>query len=184
MEGDQRSVLDHLEEEDQMVFWAEGFRYQFKHAVNRTMLTGASRLAILTAPPSSRELRDALDQVLPKEVFLFSLESPSDSVKDFLADVQKFIRVKLQGREVMISLSSMAAMLGQTIEVAFKGLQWYQLRGQLEVSRINDQVRIKRIKANISPDIEAFTIDLMNLLKETAAFRNYYLRADPAVLLG
>jgi hypothetical protein len=176
--------LDHLQVDGQTIFWAEGFGYQFKQAVNRTMLTSASKLAILTAPPSSNELHDALDRVSPKEVYLFSLVPPPDSVKEFLADVQKFIQADLNNGEARISLFSMAAALGQTIEIAYKGLVWYQLRGQLEVFRSGDRVKIIRVDNKISSDIEAFSIDLRNSLRETAAFRNYYRRADPTLLLG
>ncbi len=184
MDCDPLPILDTLQDDGQAIFWAEGFRYQFKQAVNRTMLTSASKLAILTAPPSSHELRDALERVSPKEVYLFSMEPPSDLLKEFLADVQKFVRVELNGGETVISLFSMAAVLGQTIEIAYKGMKWYQLRGQLEISQFGDQVKITRVNNKISSEIETFSIELMNSLREIAAFRNYYRRADPTLLLS
>lgn len=184
MDYDPLSILDPLQNDGQTIFWAEGFSYQFKQAVNRTMLTHTSKLAILTAPPSFRELRDALEYVSPKEVYLFSMEPPSDLLKEFLADVQKVVRVELNGGEAVISLFSMAAVLGQTNAIAYKGLKWYQLRGQLEISQSGDQVKITRVNNKISSEIETFSIELMNSLREIAAFRNYYRRADPTLLLS
>jgi hypothetical protein len=181
---DAHLLLDRMKEHPDLSIWGEGTFGLPPYSATRTELKPARKLAILTPPPSPSVLFDGLDKVSPVEVYLFSLASPDDSVKGFLAEVLNFIKKTIQNGVGEISLSIMAGVLGQTNVITWMGLQWFQLRGELGLERKNDHILISRIHSNVSPEIKDFTKDLQIQLGETAAFRNYYLRADPLILLS
>ncbi len=177
------SSLEQLIKDPEIIVWAEGSRYPYKQAVSRETLKPSRKLAVLIPPPSMDVLKQALESVSPSEVFLFSMPSAKDSLEDFLAELAQLIKKDLEGGHTAFSLLHLGGYLGHTTETVLAGLRWWQLRGDLEISMDGDQVKVSRAKSLPTSEIHSHTLLLEGLLKETAAFRSYYRRADPAVLL-
>jgi hypothetical protein len=129
-------------------------------------------------------LQQALELVSPSEVILFSLPLVNDSLKGFLTEIAQQIKKSQGAEQTAFSLLHLAGILGHTVETVLAGLRWWQLRGDLVFSINGDQVTIIRSNSQPSLEIHSHTLLLQDLLKESAAFRSYYRRADPSVLLG
>lgn len=175
--------LKQLISDPEMIIWAEGVKNIQQQVVSREALKPSKKLAILNPPPSMAVLQKALKLVSPSEVNLFSMPIGDDSLKGFLAEIAQRIKEALESGQDELSLTRLAGILSHTTETVLAGLRWWQLRGDLEFSTNGDQVTVSRTKSQISPEIHRHTMRLQDLLKETAAFRSYYRRADPAVFL-
>jgi hypothetical protein len=177
------AVLEQWTGEPVTLIWAEGPNVSHIPAVTRFALKPSNRLVILTPPPSMAVLNQALKLVSPVEVILFSMQPADDSLQGFLKEIARQTRNGLANGQTEFSILHFAGDLGQTTETILAGWEWWRLRGELEYSINDDRVSISRASSHPSPKIQSHTMHLQNLLKETAAFRSYYRRADPAVLL-
>ena len=180
---DASSYLKKLIKDPEMIIWAEGSKNPYEQSVSRGELKPSRKLTILTSPPSMDVLKRALELVTPSEVFLFSMPAADDSLKGFLAGLAHQIKKDLEGGQTALSLLHLGGYLGHTKETVMAGLRWWQLHGDLDYSLEGEQVTVSRINSQPSPEINTHTSLLEDLLKETTAFRNYFRRADPAVLL-
>lgn len=178
------TLLKHFGHDPQTIIWAEGIGDSEFGAVNREALKSSNRLVILTPPPSIEVLNQGLKKVSPKEVVLLFLPSADDSLQGFLAGIAQLIKKELVNGRTEFSVLHLAGVLGQTVETVLAGLKWWQMRGALDISIKNDQATIMRTDSKPSPSIHSHTLVLEDHLKETSAFRSYYRRADPVVLLG
>ncbi|MBM3137098.1 MAG: single-stranded-DNA-specific exonuclease RecJ [Chloroflexi bacterium] len=181
-ESNLTGILDHYASVQEALIWAEGSRVSHIQALTREKLQPSHKLVILTPPPSMTVMIQALKLVSPAEVILCAMNSVDDSLQGFLSDIAQIVKKEMANGQTGISLLHLAGVLGQTIETVHAGLKWWQLRGELEFSKTDDLVSIKSSKSKPSPGIQPHTLDLQELLKETAAFRSYYRRADSAVL--
>jgi single-stranded-DNA-specific exonuclease len=175
--------LEQLIKDPEMIIWAEGSKNPYERAVSREALKPSRKFAILTPPPSLDVLMQALESVSPSEVFTFSMPSADDSPKGFLEELSQFVKKGLRDKQTVVSLLHFGGYLGHTTETVLAGLRWWQLRGDLEFTLDGDRVTVSRKNSQPSHEIHTHTLLLEGLLKETAAFRSYYRRADPAVLL-
>jgi single-stranded-DNA-specific exonuclease len=184
LDSENGTYLKQLIIDSEMIVWAEGARDKQQQAVSRESLKPSRKLAILTPPPSMAVLQQALELVSPSEVILFSLPLVNDSLKGFLTEIAQQIKKSQGAEQTAFSLLHLAGILGHTVETVLAGLRWWQLRGDLVFSINGDQVTIIRSNSQPSLEIHSHTLLLQDLLKESAAFRSYYRRADPSVLLG
>ncbi|MBN8581311.1 MAG: single-stranded-DNA-specific exonuclease RecJ [Anaerolineae bacterium] len=156
----------------QTLIWAEGANKAKGKA--RFELTPADELAIYTTPPSPVELRQVLETVKPKTVYLFAVSPAEEKPEDFLnrlAGLCKFALNKKDGKTSIHELA--AAMASREITIAL-GLEWLAASGQLTVSIEEDIVLLSKEMQEKNPYLQAeLFIALQGILNETIAYRKY-----------
>ena len=157
----------------QTLIWAEGA--DKARGKSRFELMRADEFAIYTSPPSSAELRKALEVVKPKTIYVFAVPPVEEKPEDFLnrlAGLCKFALNKKSGKTTLHELA--AAMAAREIAVQL-GLEWLAASGQLSVTIEDDTVTLsKEIQAK-NPYLQAeLFIALRGVLNETSAYRKYF----------
>ena len=181
---DPRSALDLLLKEKDLVIWSEGGQAPDMAAVDRYHLRIAGTLVVWTIPPGRRELQQAIQAVIPRRVALFNVHSVNDQPGEFLKRLAGMVRFSLKYRQGAVTVSELAALLGQREATVQRGLDWLAARGFVHTISTNDQPI--QIAEGGQPDhnsASALDEEIRYLLQETAAFRSYYLRANPVAIV-
>lgn len=145
----------------------------------------ADVLVIWNPPPGRAELIQALQQVMPSTVALFSGPAGKDDPQSFLMTLSGMVRHALRTKSGEISISKLAGILNQREAVVQSGIHWLIARGFVHSTESNGDTVVlaeggtaqMQTAAELEKRIQA-------MLEETAAFRAYYLRADPDELLS
>lgn len=157
--------------------WAEGADKE--KGVSRFGLHPADEFAIYTTPPSPAELRNALDLVRPKIVYVFAVPPAEGKPEDFLnrlAGLCKFALNRRGGKATLPELIAATAARKAAVEI---GLQWLAAGGQLSVEIEEEQVRLSTEKREKNPYLQAeLFIALRGILNEMAAYRKYFAAAE------
>jgi single-stranded-DNA-specific exonuclease len=193
--GGRPQVIDHRQCEDdrersrllmelraqkgaELMLWAEAEARAYLAGRDRYELMPAEALVLWTAPPGPAELRAALKQVSPQEIYLFCVPPGLDEPETFLKRLGGLIKRALDSGEENVRLSTLAAATAQrevTIEV---GLQWLVARGLVTVRRQNDDLCIKPGQQATNETTLQLAARLRSLLEETAAYRAFLRRVD------
>ena len=180
-----------------VLVWAEGS--DKTKGKPRHELHPADEFAIYTTPPSSAELRKALETVKPKTVYVFAvppLESPSTLQQDQgdaslktiteeflnrLAGLCKYTLNNYDGRTTTEKLAAATATRDSAIQI---GLEWLDAGGQLSVNAEEDQVTLSAEQREKNPYLQAeLFVALKDILHETSAYRKYFAAADLKTLI-
>ena len=165
--------------------WFEGLEKPIGFKVcDRTQLQKKENLVILSAPHSYAVLNEVIENSMPKMVYFCNLQNDQDDVKTFLSGLGGFIKHHLKKPYAEISLNALSIQLGQTEETIFNGLSWFKEQGNISfLCDSHGKISIgKGISKNL---IERSKVEnnLIKSLKETSAFRKYYRRVNPILLL-
>ena len=144
----------------------------------------AEELVIWSIPPSPDVLRQALERVSPRKVYLFGHNPELDQPRIFLnhlAGLAKYAIVKYSGK---ISIDELAAASAHCEGTVHKGLAWLAAQGLISIREEPDGSLLlmkgshpdKELSENLLKEIQA-------LLQESAAYRSHYLSADMETLL-
>jgi single-stranded-DNA-specific exonuclease len=180
-----RSLDKIINRSDNIQIWFEGLKKPRSiETKDRSQLQKKEELIILTAPPSYKTLNELLETAQPKKVYFFGLRLNPDEMNSFLTNLGGLIKHCLNNKITSISLNSFAAQLCHTEEIIVLGLSWFNANGNISTSydlRGNVNINI----ASNPPKTKLSIIEqkINNSLKETSAFRSYYLRVDPENLL-
>ena len=172
-------------EKSESVIWREGSINGDPKGLPRAHLVPAEILVIWNPPPGRFELEQALDQVHPEVVALFAIQAASDDPQIFLTQLGGLVRHALRTRAGEISIVQFSGLLNQREEAIQLGIRWLIARGFVRSIEMDDQ-SVVLAEAGV-PDMEiAGELEkaIRNTLEETAAFRSFYLRADPSGFLG
>lgn len=158
--------------------WAEALTDPPPGSRNRAELKNNTRLVIFTPPPGQAELRAALEQVQPEEIYLFAAGEPVDQPPEFLTRLAGLVKYTLGRRSGRVPLEKLAAALGHQPATVLAGLDWMAAAGQLRWRW--DDKEILELEPSHSPagDKKAAETRLQRLLQETRAYRGYYRQAD------
>ncbi|MHB0965365.1 MAG: single-stranded-DNA-specific exonuclease RecJ [Bellilinea sp.] len=166
------------------VIWREGSANDEPKGLPRAHLVPAKILVIWNPPPGRSELKQAVDQVQPAVVALFAVQAASDDPQIFLTQMGGLVRHALRTRAGEIAIGQFAGLLNQREDTVRLGIRWLIARGFVRSIEMDDQ-SVVLAEAGV-PDM-ATASDLEKAiriaLEETAAFRSFYLRADPSGLL-
>ena len=181
-------ILESLASQPDVCFWSEGLsKIEGFPTKNRLELDKSSILAILTPPPSFTVLQDGLKRILPEKVILLRLSLPDDSLEGFLNQLSGLAKYALSHYDGKANLKKLAAVLGQTDELIKLGLEWWSCHGDITFNLLDDgNCQIGKAAAGVHMDdqaLESLSRSIQNLLNENAAFRSFYTRSDPAMLL-
>lgn len=183
---DYRSQPDKLNElpSDTLV-WAEGA--DKAKGRSRFDLSRAGEFAIWTTPPSHAEVREALELVKPRQVYLFGVSPNSEQAGEFLsrlAGMAKFIINQRDGRTSIPELAAATAHRTSTVEL---GLEWLAAGGHISLHRDAEPDGLRLAggngRSNQFLQKELF-LAVRGVLEETAAYRAHFARAAAESLLG
>lgn len=155
------------------LIWAEG--PDRATGVNRLELAPAKELSIYTTPPSSIELRKALDIVQPEVVYFFGISPAEQSPEEFLMYLAGLCKFVLNQRHGKTTISELAAASSARESAIQLGLEWLAAGGQLTVTLEENEVQLSKETQEKNPylQMELF-IALRGVLSETSAYRKYF----------
>jgi single-stranded-DNA-specific exonuclease len=187
---DQRSItqmtptlLEQWTQPDFLI-WREGKALSQFTGVARSQLAPAHTLVIATIPPGPTELTDVLDFCRPSQVILLGLDPGTDQMDEFLKFLIGLVRYRLKNNQPTIDLRELAAACGQREVTVQKGLEWLKENGTLRYDKVDStNYLIAEDGTKDTNRLKVVDAELRQLLKETAAYRAYYLRADASQLL-
>ncbi len=179
------AALQLLQQEKDLVIWSEGEQAPGKTGVDRFHLQIAGTLVVWSIPPGRQELQEAIRTVIPRRVALFSVNPGSDQPAEFLKRLAGLVRFSLKNRQGTVTVSELAAALCQREAAVQRGLDWLASRGFVHPITVGN-LTIRLVEGGQSDPNRASALDdaIRFLLQETAAFRTYYLRADPKALVN
>ena len=166
------------------VIWAEGGDWKGKDFLNRTQLSSAHRLVILTPPASKTILLNALELVKPKEVWLGGIDPEMDNFIEFMNRFWKLINTVIHTKNGVLEIEKLAALTSQTSTAIILAAQFLAAQGHIAIEdSTSGQLKIGKGGLKDQEKEKIFIKDLVTVLKESAAFRRFYLSAKTEKLL-
>ena len=157
--------------------WAEVDRID--GAVNRLGLRASETLIVWSAPPSPEVWAAALATVTPERLILFGARGGAESLAGFLERLAGLVKYSVSQRDGVVGLEALAAACGQAERAAQAGLQLLRALGKLDY-RVSESglYHLRRADAGPGEDLERRRRRLEMLLRESRAYRNYWLTMD------
>ena len=173
------NILKRIAHDTRTQLWMEGPKLSEPfHGKTRLELSRSDSLAILFSPSDHQSIKNVLDHVRPKKLFLFNISSPSDKLDIFLKALGGMVKNCINQKQGSGKILKFAARLGQREETIRAGLNWLEARGEIEIILKGVDFNLLIGDGIIEKDIENKTTILKELLNETSAYRSYYLRMD------
>ena len=102
-----------------------------------------------------------------------------DQMEGFLKQLAGLVKYALREKKGQVHISALAASTAQPEATARKGLAWLQRRGFIQIlTEQNGEVLLAEGQQNKRHDLGEIAAQLEALLKETAAYRAHFGRAD------
>lgn len=162
--------------------WAEGA--DKTQGRNRFELQPADELAIYTAPPSSADLRTALEAVKPTKVYLFGVAPEPEKPDAFLARMTGFAKYVINQKDGNVTIAELAVVTGQREGAIRLGLEWLAAGGHVSIQREDGSVRLSKGKGDSNQYLQReLYVAVKGILQETAAYRAHFQRADAKSLM-
>ena len=116
---------------------------------------------IYSAPPSSQDLRLALESVKPAKVYLFAVSPQQEKTDAFLSRLAGLAKFVINQREGKATIQELAGVTGQREKAVQIGLEWLAAGGHISIESQNGicsdcprekgrQIRICR-RSSLSP---------------------------------
>ncbi|MCZ6529695.1 MAG: single-stranded-DNA-specific exonuclease RecJ [Chloroflexi bacterium] len=158
--------------------WSESSEADELAVHSRWDLTPTAGLAIWTIPPGSVELRAALRKAKPDTVYLFEDEQDKRSVTAFAERLIGLAKFAINQRGGRFNVPRAAAALGHREVTVEAGLEWLEHQGHIVVEQREGEVWTVSTAEEVSGERGPPTSTLQELLRETAAFRDYWRSAS------
>lgn len=181
---DYRQQPDKLESlQLEMLVWAEGA--DKTKGKNRFELQPADELAIYSAPPSSADLRAALEKVKPTRVYLFGVSPEPEKADAFLARMAGLAKYVINQKGGNVSVAELAVVTGQREGAIRLGLEWLAAGGHISIQRDDGAVHLSpgNHESNQYLQRELY-LAVKGILEETAAYREHFQRAEAESLIN
>jgi single-stranded-DNA-specific exonuclease len=177
------SLLKKLQEQAPSIqIWAEGA--DKSKGRSRFDLHQADEFAIYTTPPSPVELRQALEIVKPKVVYIFAIPPAEEKPEDHLNRLAGLCKYAINNYGGNITLEKLVTAMASRETAVRIGLEWLAAGGQLLASIEENIVSLSTVKREKNPYLQAeLFIALKGILNETSAYRKYFSKADTASLI-
>ena len=203
-----------LEDQPHALIWAEAealsaIRKRFPQAklADRYQAEEAPVLIIWTPPCCRSDLLQVLSAVQPAEVHLFNIAPESVQLEPFLQRLAGLVKYALRTQQGRVNLPQLAAATAQSMLTVRLGLDWLMAKGYLSIvedegeelviaskreeksgaaglTRFEEQVSQVAFIEELQPSAHSLSLQISALLKEAAAFRAYYGRADLSKSIG
>jgi single-stranded-DNA-specific exonuclease len=182
---DYRLQVEKLESlQVEMLIWAEGA--DKAKGKSRFELHPADEFAVYTTPPSSAELRTALEIVKPKKVFLFGVSPASEKADAFLSRLAGFTKYVINQKSGRVTVGELAVATGQREGAIRLGLEWLTAGGHISIQRDASQEAVLLSFGNgelIQYLQRELYLAVKGILEETEAYRAHFQRADAESLM-
>jgi single-stranded-DNA-specific exonuclease len=184
-EENKEKTLEEFRLQHSTVVWVESEDKKLLGGLDRNNLPECETLVIWSSPPSLEVLRTALAQTKPQKIVLFAVSPSNDEMNTFLqrlAGLVKFVLNKKGGRTTYAELATACA---QGEKVTRLGVEWLVKRRQVAVEDdSNGELWITRAEGvGSDQEAEQLLLQIQQLLKETAAYRNHFAKADKETLI-
>jgi single-stranded-DNA-specific exonuclease len=199
LESDQKSIdvidfrkeinplvkINHILKNDKVTVWGEALQQPVTLWHDRFSIRQAENLAIWTIPPGLSELQSVIKTVKPKRVYLFAIDPCMDEPVSFLKRLLGLIKYGIKTSGGIMNRSDLAAATAQSLSAINAGIDWLVAHGYLRIiSNDGDRIHLEKSEINQIISSEKSDIHLSSALRESAAFRRYYLKADKDHLIN
>lgn len=170
--------LEQYSKQPDTMFWAEGLKINGMSTLDRTRLIPADTLVIVTIPPGRRDLQDAIDLVKPKRVILFAVTPHEPGIKDLLNEIGgmlKYVQIHADFANLIDRMAGRLNVKRSLVELSLKYLS-LQKNLQLESALAESKIDLSSIRED---DPQKLSSMIKKIIKETEAFREFYLRVKP-----
>jgi single-stranded-DNA-specific exonuclease len=177
--------LEEIKRSGSSIIWQEGQKIEGVAGVDRYHLEIAETLVIWNIPPGLSELNQMLETVKPLRVAFFGLNSANDLLAGFLKQLAGLVRFVINKRKGEVSITELAAATAQREATIRKGIAWWIAHGDLVQIAGDSVIYTLRQGGSVDPvALMKVESELDELLRETSAFRSYFLRAEIDQLLA
>lgn len=165
------------------IIWAEGA--DKAKGRNRYELSQVDEFAIYTTPPSSQDLRAALDVVKPRRIYVFAVSPQAMSTDEFLKQMAGLAKFVINQRAGKVTVQELAAVTSQREGAVQIGLEWLAAGGHISARAEPEAYHLSAGNSNTNQYLqkELYTA-VKGILQETAAYRAHFGRASLKSLLG
>lgn len=160
--------------------WAEGEHKKIlgeagyvAHSHNE--LQPSSTLVIWTIPASINDAKHGFDIVEPERIFLFAEKPSAPEIDEFLKLLIGIIKYAIKNYDSSLDIPAISGITAQRELVVRAGFELLEAKGYFRIFIENkDQVFIRKGGMRDSTAEEAKTRELLQLIRETNRFREYY----------
>jgi single-stranded-DNA-specific exonuclease len=178
-------ALRALWETPPMQLWAEVVVPPGFPSRDRQGLEPGPALVLWTLPPGPRVWQEALRRVSPQQVYLFAADPGLDTLDAFLRRLAGLVKHALSAHNGRLEWESLAAAMGHRIETVQVGVRWLTAHGTVSLVEQEEGAVIVEGGGTEDTAAEAAAHDtLAGLLRETAAYRAYFRRAEARGLVA
>jgi hypothetical protein len=176
------SLLESLREQAPgLQIWAEGTDKD--KGKTRYQLQPANEMVIYSTPPSSQDLRTALEIVKPLKVYLFAVSPQQEKADAFLSRLAGLAKFAINQREGKVTVQELAGVTGQREKTVQIGLEWLAAGGHVSMEPQNGTVFLSKGNGESNPYLQKeLFIAVRGILEETAAYRTHFARASSEAL--
>ena len=162
--------------------WSEDSENEDVPLRTRDELKRRQHLAIWSIPPGTAELQEAMRRVRPDTVYLFGNRSPHASPQGFLERLAGLVKFAMANKDGRLDLTRLAGILGHRRQTVEAGLEVLVSLGQVTTERqADDQIWVRKGSGRRQPQSSSAAL-LTELLRETAAYRQFFLTAEVEAL--
>ena len=170
---------------DEMQLWAEAVAVPGYSSRERHELQPAGELIMWTMPPGPQVLADAMQRAEPLRVYLFAVDPGLDTLQPFLKRLLGLVKHGLDVHDGLLDWQNLAAAMAHRVRTVQAGARWLVARGSVTVIEECDAaVIITKGGVKDKTEENAARCELEQLLRETAAYRTHFRRADARNLVG
>ena len=183
-EPDRAGVLTAARERPSTIIWAEGNEKTRVGGKDRSEFTRADTLVIWTTPPSTEELKTALETIRPKTVWLVAANPEAEITDNFIARLTGLLKHAILHLDGQVNYIRLAAATGQRLDTVRNGLAWLVARGTIGIkTELDDELWLTTdASGNDPPGASRLWLEVQSMIAETAAYRAYFKRADTETL--
>jgi len=158
---------------------------EFVHRIhNRFGLTPCDVLVIWTTPPGRAELDFVLEKVKPTKVILIGVSPSTDRLDRFLKRLIGLVKFSLKTKHGRVILTELTAAMAHKEVTVRVGIDWLSVQGyNSRYTSGGDEIIFSNEDRRVSTETSMITEQLKTLLEETAAFRAFFIKADPDRLI-
>lgn len=179
-----RSLQEILSDDPEAQIWSEGgVSLNLIQAHNRTQLTRARTLVILTRPPSRQAIQHAIQTVDPEIIYAFSAQQDMDDVQMLTRRLSGLLKYTINHYNGKVEIDTLAALCAHNTSTIRFCLEMLFTKGVFEIEHLDrglvfvkegEQGRGNRSTSNKD---NGALLKLRAALAETKAFRNYFSTA-------
>ena len=165
------------------LIWAEG--PDRAAGTPRHELQQADELSIYTTPPSPAVLRQVLDVVKPKLVYVFGIPPAEEKPDEFLSHLAGMAKYVINHKKGKASIRELASATAQRESVVRIGLEWLAAGGHVSILREDEALTLSGGDGEANQYVQKeLYVAVKGILEETAAYRSHFAKADINNLMG